>query len=248
MIQSFVRCSQTDICFGPRPENYEGVSGEISERDGLWTLSAFDRNGPIPAPCEVLCGAGKVLWEGGVAQCPISVKDGVTGQTHLLMASLCGGKVTAVTAGVGKVDFDPKSVPLRFEKPVIHDRVTLPGTKPFRLTALRFQSPYAVIFVETVGDCGVFSKGREIGAMSLFPQGAEVVFCYLRGETELHLKSFHRNGDTELRGADVCAALGAAVGVGLCLPERAVTVPLPSGALRAVCTKDREVFLTLPTP
>ncbi len=247
MTETLIRCGEKEVLFGQRPESFEGFSAEITQEEGRYGVKTRDKKGLVPAPCEVLCGAGKVLWEQGVKQCPLSLRDWVTGEDHLLMASLCGEKVTAVTVGAGVVDFDPKAIPLRFEKPVIHDRVTLPGGKPFFLTALKFRAPYAVIFVETAGDCAVFARGREISKMSLFPHGAEVVFCYLRGESEMHLKALHRDGSTALWGADVCAALGAAVGAGLCLAERAVSVPQSAGNLRAVCTKEREVFLTLPT-
>ncbi len=247
MTDVLVRCGEKEILFGKRRQDFAGYSAELASENGNYTVKTYGDSGLISAPCEVLCGAGKVLWERGVKQCPLSILDQVTGESHLLMASLCGEKVTAVTVGAGTVEFDPKSLPLRFEKPVIHNRVTLPGSKPFYLTALKFGAPYAVIFVETAGDCTVFSRGREISKMSLFPHGAEVVFCYLRGESEMHLKPLHRDGSTSLLGADVCAALGAAVGAGLCLAERAVTVPQASGNLRAVCTKEREVFVTLPT-
>ena len=44
----------------------------------------------------------------------------------------------------------------------------------------------------------------------------------------------------------LCAALAAAVAVGRCAPDRTVTVPWEEGEFRAVCTKNRTLFLTCP--
>ena len=117
-----------------------------------------------------------------------------------------------------------------------------------RLTALQVQSPYGVIFLETVGDCRVLEWGREISALNLFPQGVEILFAYVRAEKQLHLRAWHRDGSCSVQGNDVCAAVAAAVASGRCLPDTAVTVPLSDGSLRAVCTKDWDLFLTLPMP
>lgn len=241
-----IRGCTGDVLFGKRPENYTGVSAEIFDGEKGFFLRAFDRTGEITPTAEVLCCAGKYLWDQGIRECPVTVRTGEKEEERLILASTCGDSVTAVTAGVDKADFVSKNIPLRFEKPLINDRVTLPDCRPFRLTALRFQSSYAVIFLDTVGDCTVLERGKEISSMNLFPQGAEVLFVYARGEKQLHIRACHRDGSTEVWGNDICAALAAAVAAGRCLPDTAVTVPLPQGDVRAVCTKEWDLFLTMP--
>lgn len=240
-----VRCGLGEVRFGKRPENYTGYSAEIRGEGGRHVLRCFDASGAVEAPAEVLCCAGKILWDQGIRDLPVGVFDPVAGVERTLLCSTCGDTVTAVTVSVGKADFSPKNIPLRFEKPLINDALTLPGVKPFRLTALRFRRPYAVIFLETAGDCALLARGGEIAGASVFAQGAEVVFAHVRGENELRLRAFHRSGEGVL-GDDLCAGLAAAVATGRCLPDRAVTVPLPSGEIRAVCTGDWEIFLTVP--
>ncbi len=240
-----VRCGLGEVYFGKRPGNYTGYSAEINEEEGRHVLRCFDESGAVEAPAEVLCCAGKILWDQGVRDLPMRIFDSVAGVDRLLLCSTCRETVTAVTVQVGKADFSPKNIPLRFEKPLINDALTLPGIKPFRLTALRFRTPYAVVFLETAGDCALLGQGREISGASVFAQGAEVVFAHVRGEGELRLRVFHRSGGG-VRGDDLCAGLVAAVATGRCLPDRAVTVPLPSGEIRAVCTKEWEIFLTVP--
>ncbi len=244
--QISVRSRTGEVLFGERPSDYTGVSAQITGGEAGFSLQVFDGTGEILPTADVLCCAGKYLWDQGIRECPVTVREGENGERHLILCSTCGDAVSAVTAGVGKADFVSKNIPLRFEKSLINDTVTLPDCRPFRLTALRFQTPYAVVFVDTVGDCAILERGREISAMNLFPQGAEVLFVYARGEKELHIRACHRDGKTDLRGNDVCAALAAAVASGRCLPDTAVTVPLSGGDVRAVCTKEWDLFLTMP--
>ncbi len=235
-----------EVFFGKRPSNYTGISAELTKKEGGFFLSSHNDEGEILPTPEILCYSGKYLWDQGIRECPVIVKDEKSQEEHLLLPSTCEDTVTAVTAGVGKADFMSKNIPLRFEKSIINDKITLPDCRPFRLTALRFRSPYAVVFVETVGDCLVLEKGREISSMSIFPQGAEVVFVYSRGEKELYLRTLHRDGSIQVQGADACAAVAAAVAAGRCLPDTAITIPAAKGDFRLVCTKDWELFLTMP--
>jgi diaminopimelate epimerase len=206
----------------------------------------MDAAGEIEASADLLLSAGKYLWDQGVRERPVTVFSSRSGEEHTVFCSTCGDRVTGVTARVGKVDFSPRNVPIRFEKPLINDPVSLPGIPPFRLTALRFNLPYGVVFLDTAGDCEILKLGREISGMSLFPDGAELLFVYVREEREMHLRAFHRDGSRGLWGDDLCAALAAAVACGRCLPDTAVTIPLSDGDARAVCTKEWDIFLTMP--
>lgn len=214
----------------------------LEQREGRFYLQVHDPCGEQSPTAEEICCAGKMIWDRGFRECPVTLES--PAGRHLILCSLCGEKVTAVTAGVGKCSFDPKEIPLRFETPLINDPLTMEGTKPFRVTALRFGDPYVVVFLDTVGDCALLERGRELGKLHLFPYGAEVLFVYARGEKILYVRVYHRDGTENVRGNDVCAALGAAVATGRCLPDTAVTVPLPEGDVRAVCTKDWDLFFT----
>ncbi len=235
-----------DVLFGERPQNYTGLSAVLHQNEGGFFLRVYGNEGEIRPTAESLACAGKILWEEGIRECPVTVMSPKSGEEYRLLCSTCGDRVTGVTFNVGTADFMPKNIPLRFEKSLINDKISLPEQKPFRMTALRFSFPYAVIFLDTVGDCALLEQGANIGKMNLFPQGAEVLFAYVRGEKEMRLRAVHRDGSGTVRGNDVCAALAAAVATGRCLPDTAVTIPLAKGDLRAVCTKEWEVFLTMP--
>lgn len=235
-----------EVLFGECPENYTGLSGVLWRENGEFFLRTYRNGEEISPTAESLACAGKMLWDQGVRECPVLVKSPKNDGKYRLLCSTCNQQVTGVTFNVGNADFIPKNIPIRFEKSIINDKISLPEQRPFRMTALGFSDPYAVIFVDTVGDCTLLDQGAKIRAMQVFPQGAEVLFVYVRGERELHLRVCHRDGSDAVRGNDVCAALAAAVATGRCLPDTAVTVPLAKGDLRAVCTKEWELFLTMP--
>lgn len=238
-----IRVGEDSVLFSP--EKREGNRRQVclSEEEGRWNLTAWEENRRAEPTPEELCAAGFRLWQRGQRSNPVPLF--CDSKPRLILCSLREQRVTAVTAEVGRAEFVPRRIPLRFEVPLIDDPVTLPG-ETFRITALRTGDPYAVIFPETAGDCRLFSRAEEISRLHLFPQGCEVVFAYLQGETVLHLRPFHRDGSPLLRGRDVCAALAAAVATGKCLPERAVRIPMKEGEGRCVCKKDGRIFLTLP--
>lgn len=227
-----------------RPVDFDGVYACVAEQENGLSLRIYDSQGERSPGAEEFCCAGKYLWDSGLRECPVTVssREG----EHLILCSTCGAEVTAVTAGVGRASFVPKEIPLRFEHSLMNNIVAIDGESPFRLTALRFRDPYAVVFLDTVGDCPLLKRGKNISSMGLFPEGAEVLFAYVQGERKIHLRAYHRDGREDVRGNDACAALAAAVAVGRCLPDTAVTVPVSEGELRAVCTKGWDLFLTCP--
>ena len=219
-----------------------GRSVLLTEEGTTATLTANENGLPSEILPEELCGAGYLLWK----EKPQQTMQILCGdRSRWILCSERQGRLTHVTAEAGQPEFIPHKIPIRFEVPLIHDLVTLPQGS-FRMTALRFGRPYAVLFPETVGDMSWLFRGEEIGTMHLFPQGAEVLFVYVQEESLLHLRVRHRDGSTVADGRDYCAALAAAVAVGKCRPERSVRFPLSRGEGRAVFTKDRTIFLTLP--
>ncbi len=237
-------CGQTVHFSQNAAEIREGRVSFVEPTDGGYRLQVRTSQGEVPPTAEEICCGGKLIWDRGVRECPLTLRSNEG--DHLILCSVCRDKVTAVTAGIGRAEFSPRKVPLRFETPLMNDPVTIEGAKPFRLTAVGFKNPYAVIFPDTVGDCALFDRWKDISRLHLFPHGAEVLFVYLEGEKRLHLRAYHRDGVHRVRGDDVCAALAAAVAVGRCLPDRVVSVPLAKEEVRAVCTKDWHLFLTCP--
>lgn len=238
-----IRVGESSVLFLPSEKAGGGRYAHLAEEAGRWNLTVWDRGRRVESSPEERCAAGTRLWQMGYRENPVPLF--CDGSPRLILCSLREQRVTSVTAEAGRADFVPRNIPVRFETPLMNDLITIPG-ETFRVTALRFGAPYAVIFPETAGDCRLFSRAEEISRLHIFPHGTEVIFAYAREETVLHLRPYHRDGSSHLRGQDVCAALAAAVAVGKCLPERAVRVPFAEGEGRAVCTKDWNLFLTLP--
>ncbi|MBO5221701.1 MAG: hypothetical protein J6C26_05250 [Clostridia bacterium] len=239
----YLRVGEETVRFSSRKGACEGRYACLSGEKNRFSLTVWDGAEEAEPSPEELCGAGARLWQVGHRENPVPLFCG--DHPRLLLCSTLQNRVVGVTAEAGRADFMPRSIPLRFETPLMNDLVTIPH-ETFRLTALRFGVPYGVIFPEKAGDCRLFARAEEISRLHIFPQGAEVVFAYVQKDTVLHLRPYHRDGTTTLRGRDICAALAAAVAVGKCIPDRAVRIPLSEGEGRAVCTKDWNLFLTLP--
>jgi len=220
-----------------------GRETRIDESPEGFRLTVREKGREVSPTPEEICGAGQLLWDRGIRNNPADLIWG--GASHPVLFSSREGVLTAVTAPVGTVEFSPRRIPLRFETPLINDPVTVEG-ETFRLTAVGFGDPYAVVFLEKAADFRLIARGGQISSLQIFPGGAEVLFAYAQGERKLHLRPFHRDGDPSLRGRDLVAGVGAAVALGLCLPGRSVTVPLARGEGRAVCDRDRNFHLTMP--
>ena len=238
-----VRAGLGRIRFFAESSAEEGRFSTLEEGTGRFFLSSYEDGRQVPPSPEEICAAGGLLWERGYREQPVVVF--AQGEALPVLCSAVENRVTAVTAQVGTATFLPKEIPLRFETPLINDPVSLKGAD-LRMTAVGFGAPYAVVFVDTVGECRWLPLGEALSRLRIFPQGAEVVFAHVQGERRMHLQVLHRDGGRRLVGRDICAALAAAVAVGRCAPDRTVTVPWEEGEFRAVCTKNRTLFLTCP--
>ena len=238
-----VRAGLLQVRFSSEGSTEEGRFSLLEEGTGQFALSSYEGGraaSPLP---EEICAAGGILWARGYREQPAVLSCG--GEAFPVLCSTVEDRVTAVTAQVGTATFLPREIPLRFETPLIDDPVSLKGAS-LRMTAVGFGAPYAVVFVDTVGECRWLTQGEALSGLHIFPQGAEVVFAHLQGERRMHLQVLHRDGGRRVEGRDICAALAAAVAVGRTSPDRTVTVPAEETEYRCVCTKSRTLFLTCP--
>ena len=97
--QTLIRACTGEILFGGRPSGYSGISAGVTACDGRYALRAYCPSGEIVPSAEVLCCAGKYLWEQGIRECPVTVMTKADGEEHLVLVSTCSDRVTAVTAG-----------------------------------------------------------------------------------------------------------------------------------------------------
>lgn len=241
--EKIFRAGPRQVRFLPEGQSAGSRYVRLEEGEGRFSLAAYRDGVQTPLLPEELCAAGGLLWERGYRENPLALS--CEGEGRLILCSTRENQVTAVTAEVGCATFLPREIPLRFETPLINDSVSVKGAT-LRMTAVGFTAPYAVVFLDTVGDCRCLALGGELSRLHIFPQGAEVVFAHVEEERRLRLQVFHRDGSRRPEGRDVCAALAAAVAVGRCAPDRSVSAPLEEGEFRAVCTKNRVVFLTCP--
>lgn len=238
-----VRAGLLQVRFFSEPSADGGRFSLLEEGTGQFLLSSYEGGRKVRPLPEEICAAGGLLWERGIRDQPAVLS--CEGEAFPVLCSTAEDRVTAVTAQAGTASFLPREIPLRFETPLIDDPLSVKGAT-LRMTAVGFGAPYAVVFVDTVGECRWLTLGEALSRLHIFPQGAEVVFAHLQRERRMHLQVLHRDGGRRVEGRDICAALAAAVAAGRCYPDRAVTVSVQEEEFRCVCTKNRTLFLTCP--
>lgn len=149
--------------------------------------------------------------------------------------NICGGVVD-----MGFASFDPASF-----------RVGVPGDMTeypigdHRFTFVCMGVPHVVSFVEAPERIELEKIGPEIEFHPLFPQRTNVEFASVTAPDRIRLRVWERgSGITMACGTGGCAAVAAAVKLGLIEPERDVTVEYPGGDLIIRCGRDYRMTLT----
>ena len=123
------------------------------------------------------------------------------------------------------------------------------GEEPIELAGLEARAvdvgnPHAVVFVEDPAAVAVGELGPRLGTDSAFPDGANIGFATVRGESLIELRVSERGvGETLACGSGAAAA--AAVAHRLGRVGRTTTVRLPGGDL-VVTLDERGAWLTGP--
>jgi len=95
-------------------------------------------------------------------------------------------------------------------------------------TLVSMGNPHFVIFVESFQE-GWQRQAALIGTQSQFPQGTNVEYVVVRGESEIEIRLFERGvGETESSGTGSCASAVAAIASGRVASP--VTVIAPGGS------------------
>jgi diaminopimelate epimerase len=105
-------------------------------------------------------------------------------------------------------------------------------------------NPHAVVFVDDPADIAVDELGLRMGTDPVFPNGANIGFAALRGESLIELRVWERGvGETLACGSGAAAAVAVAHRLGRVGPT--TTVRLPGGDL-VVTLDERGAWLTGP--
>lgn len=148
------------------------------------------------------------------------------------------GRVVSLTVNMGKPVFAADKVPvLSRKREIVGDDIMI-GGKTYTATCVSMGNPHCVIFCSDVKNTDVCKIGSEISSSPIFPEGVNVEFIHFINERTLEVRIFERgSGETLACGTGACAAVSAAVKLGLVPENESVKVILTGGELEIACTE-----------
>ena len=142
------------------------------------------------------------------------------------------GKVSSVTAEMGKADFSPESVGAAADCDEMVGYTLSVAGKEYRVTCVSVGNPHCVVFCDCTETLDLGAIGPEFEYCSLFPGRINTGFVRVINRKSLRVRVFERgNGETLACGTGACAAAAAAVKNGLCDADSDITVRLDGGDL-----------------
>ena len=181
---------------------------------------------------------GKYLYDNhlvGKDEITIETPSGVT-KLKLYTSS---GKVTMVTANMGKISFKPKDIPVDTKEKRLVDYLYQVGGKDYNITCLSVGNPHCVVFVDRVDKIDIKKVGPLFENNSLFPERINTEFVRVVNKNMLKMRVWERgNGETYACGTGACAAAAAAIENGYCEKNEPITVKVRGGDMTVVCSDD----------
>ncbi|MFB6112639.1 MAG: diaminopimelate epimerase [Halodesulfurarchaeum sp.] len=150
----------------------------------------------------------------------------------------------SVTVTMGTPTFDPASVPLDREEPMIEEPL-----EGFDVTAVNSGVPHAVSFVEDVDGIDITEEAPPIRHAEVFPEGANATFATRRSDGSFRQRTFERGveGETQSCGTGAVAIVAVADRLSLVDGSERVDVHPPGGTLIVTATSEEAATLRGPT-
>ena len=195
-------------------------------------MRTFNRDGSEGkmAGNNIRCVA-KYLYDNGLVRSEFMKLETASGITALRVFTR-DGKVSSVTAEMGKADFSPESVGAAADCDEMVDYPLSVAGKEYRVTCVSVGNPHCVVFCDCTETLDLGAIGPEFEYCSLFPGRINTGFVRVINRKSLRVRVFERgNGETLACGTGACAAAAAAVKNGLCDADSDITVRLDGGDL-----------------
>ena len=217
-----------------------GAGGLIILNENDFSADVYSHKG-IKADCDLsaaICAA--VYCHGKNGSSHISMKqNGIS--TDIMIQKLGNG--FEVTADLGKGTFLPDEIPLATKNPVINRRVEV-GNRILDMTALKIGSIFAVHETGAISDINFISLGEQITKHSLFNKKASAVFCEIKSDLSVFIRSYINGTGYVLSVVSASAAAGLA----LCRTGKAdygkeLRVSGDTGEIYVLCKKNNNVLI-----
>ncbi len=241
-----IRCPESlAISFSDRCLGIGGSGLVLMEKSRVADakMRVFNRDGSeaMMAGNSIRC-VGKYLYDKQLVRKEVMHVETSSG-IKTLRLYLTDGKVSSVRVEMGQVSFAPAAVPVQMDcEEALDQPFTLDG-KEYRVSCANVGNPHCVVFCDKVDDIDLSTLGPRFENDPRFPARVNTGFARVVHPCMLKLRVFERgNGETLACGTGACAAVAAAVRLGLCLPDKDIVVKMRGGDL-LVHYKDGNVFL-----
>ena len=149
------------------------------------------------------------------------------------------GQVTSACVSMGQATLDAKGLPTTLKEERLVDYPVEIGGKLWRITCVDMGNPHCVVFCQRVDGVDVPAVGPQFERAAIFPQRINTEFIRVVNESTIKMRVWERgSGETMACGSGACAAVAAAVAVGLCQKGRDITVKAAGGDLTVNYTDD----------
>ena len=187
---------------------------------------------------NIRCVAKYLYDKGYVRSEYLSIE--MAGQVHHLKVYLRDGKVNSVSVDMGKVSFAAKDIPVLADTDEVVNQNIKIGGREYPVTCVSVGNPHCVVFCDSIDGIDLSVIGPQFEYADIFPERVNTEFARVINKNTLRLRVWERgNGETLACGTGACAAVAAAVKLGLLPAEKHIDVKLPGGTLSVVYTQDR---------
>ena len=183
---------------------------------------------------------------------------GLTDKTTVTLETLAGiktldlhvenGKVASVTVDMGKAEFTPSEVPVKYDGAEMVSAPMVVGGRSYTATAVSMGNPHCVIFTnDDISKLELEKIGPDFEHNPIFPDRVNTEFVNIIDSHTLSMRVWERgSGETMACGTGACAVAASAVKTGICKAGEKITVKLLGGDLEIVIADDFGVSMTGP--
>lgn len=247
-------------CFKQVIENPEKLSIKLSNRhygiggDGIILIcpsekadakmSMFNSDGSEGKMCGngIRC-VGKYLFDNKIVNGDYVTIETLSG-IKTLKAYKTQNCVTKLCVDMGKVEFDPKKIPVNISRKKIIKENVIIGNKSYNITCVSLGNPHCIVFCDNLEDLNIEYEGKLFENSPLFPEGINTEFIKITDENAIEMRVWERgSGETMACGTGACAAAVAAVENGYFKKGININVKLKGGNLSIKYT-DKTVYMT----
>lgn len=207
-----------------------------------------------------MCGngircVGKLLYDDNLISHKNMKIDTLSGIKNVILSENYGNikenknkekNLSILSVDMGKPDFAPDKIPVDIKGDRIIDREVEINGKKYKINCVSMGNPHCVIFCKDIFKTDVEGIGKEIENSKLFPEGVNVEFVHIDGNSSISMRVWERgSGETFACGTGACASVVLAVENGFFGKNQDITVKLRGGEL-IIKYEDDKVFMTGP--